>query len=328
MKAAAMTPSTAFFYACDENYHEMTQYSLCSLMRAGGPGLNIHFFQYGYTRPCERLEAIAREAGHNFVIETLPHNATSDSFEELVGEGLHAHITGTAFLKPFVINRLASRYDYIVYLDSDVLFFGPPDLSLLSGFDELAAGVLDFANFSRLDFHINCINAARSPAYINSGVLAVNAAKWTAVDFLARYRRNIARHLEECCYTDACASRDQCPINMTIDGDLRILPLDYNVQQWAIGTRFWDEALVRHYVGGRKFLSPRVHNQDERERELLRALEDALQLGEVELPVQDFGLTHAMNNLRRHHTIAERTELLEKYPVTEAAAAPVTGQGI
>ena len=314
-------PSTAFFYACDENYHAMTQYSLCSLMRAAGPGLNIHFFQYGYSRPCGRLEAIAKEAGHHLAIETLPPNVTSDSFEEAAGDGLHAHISGTAFLKPFVINRLAGQYDYVVYLDSDVLFFGSPDLTRLSGFDELAAGVLDFANFERPEFYLKCIETGRSPAYINSGVLAVNAARWIETGFLARYRRNIAQHLKACCYNEACVLRDQCPINMTIDGDLRLLPLDYNVQQWALGTRFWDEALVRHYIGRRKFLAPRVHTHDARERELLTALEDALQLGEVSLPVKDFGVARTLNNLRRRAVIAERTALLETYPVSDEVKA-------
>ncbi|MGB3627731.1 MAG: glycosyltransferase [Henriciella sp.] len=321
-----ISPSTAFFYACDENYHDMTQYSLCSLMRAAGTGLHIHFFQYGYSRPCEQLEAIAREAGHVLTVETLSLNAASEKFEESVGDGLHAHITGTAFVKPFVINQLAAKYDYIIYLDSDVLFFDQPDLSCLTGFDELAAGVLDFANFARPEFYLNCLNAELSPAYINSGVLAVNAARWKAVDFLARYRRNIRRHIEGCAYMEACATRDQCPINMTINGDLRILPLDYNVQQWAIGTRFWDAARVRHYIGSRKFLSPRIHSHDERERELLRGLEADLQIGAIDLPVKDFGLAHAMNNFRRHNTIAERTAMLEKYPVTEAVgAAQVAG---
>ena len=315
LKARDMNqPRTAFVYLCDRKYHEMTQYSLCSLMEAADRPLHIHFFQYDYDLDCPRLEAMASELGHKLFRTPLEPNIASEEFERGVGDGRHLHVTGTAFVKPFVVNRLAKTYDYVVYLDSDLLFFEALDWSQIEGFDEVAAGVLDFANFARPEFYLHCVQNAVPPAYVNSGFLAFNARKWKEVGFLERYLENIRLHLEHCSYFDNCELRDQCPINMTINGDIKILPLDMNVQQWALGTRFWDQATVRHYVGARKFLAPKMHTHDDRERQLLLSLENDLQLGLIDLPMQDFGIAHAMNNLRRQSKITSRSGMLEMYP--------------
>ena len=310
---------TVYFYLCDANYHEMSQYSIYSLLRVADRKLTLYFFQYDYEAPCPALQQQAQALGHDLIVETLPANKVGEAFERKVDKGAHRHITGTSFLKAFLVDRLARKYDYVVYLDSDVLFYEPFDFGLMSGFDETAAGVLDYDSFSKPDFYRNCEREGLSPAYVNAGFMAFNARKWKARDCFAAYQENIRQHLEGCVYFEGCRLRDQCPMNLTVDGDVRIWPLGMNVQQWAIGTDAWAAATVRHYVGSRKFMSPNIHSIDQRERQLLGELEAGLGLGALSLPLNDFGLAFALNKVRRKRIIDERRQLLATYADKAAA---------
>jgi hypothetical protein len=62
------------------------------------------------------------------------------------------------------IDRLAARYDRIVYIDGDIVLFTPVDFSEIPEFSTLLAAVYDFVSYMDYDGH-GAFEVERPPRY-------------------------------------------------------------------------------------------------------------------------------------------------------------------
>ncbi len=287
-------------YVVDANYHDMTLFALASIARCHRASLDFHFMQDGYSRDFEQGFVRFIEArGHRLVRSRVAFEPVSD---EGADERLrYTHITNTAFLRAQALDALAADYDYILYVDGDVLAFEDIHLEAVAGFDELCAAGFDLSIATGLDcpeIFTNCKRNGVSPDFFNSGMLVVNASKWQATRACERYVDSLRRHSVCCPYFTVCNPNDQCALNMMVAGDWRRLPKSWNVQKSAIHTKVWATAAIRHYTGRRKFLPIRRRTCDPREHALLQTLSR-----EAGLPawngLYDFGVSYWLNKMRR-----------------------------
>jgi lipopolysaccharide biosynthesis glycosyltransferase len=303
----------AVLYTCDSNYHELTHYSLASIARANRSPLDFHIVQVDYERALlSQLEAFVSARGHRLIRTTSPATAVKSTSRK--GSGWE-HLSDTMFHKSAAILSLTQDYDYIVYVDSDILAFEELQLDALVGFDELCAACLDIpATSGILDpgFFSNCERNGLSPDFFNSGLIIANAPKWLASKVHERFIEALPRHVEEGCpYFGNCTMSDQCLFNMVVDGQFLKLPLTLNMQQGALHTRDWATAIIRHYSGPRKFLNWRPWTCDPRQHRLLRAISREVGLRPPS-GVYDFGVSYQLNGVRRRGTRTQFQHAIEK----------------
>ena len=325
LKPHASAPSsvqTAVLFLCDRNYHDLTLYSIVSLAMHHGAPLDIHFYQDGYTEDAypatrERIESL----GHRLIVRNT-RELVAPTFSSRTRE-VRGYISDTALLKVCAIGQIAPAYDYVAYVDSDVLVFDDLRLQELAGFGQLCAGVLDFPMATGNEdprFFDNCARNDLSTRYINAGFYIINSDRWLETDFVERYAAAVNEHNQICHYLTRCVLRDQCPFNMALGSDVHLLPLSYNVQRWALYSRHWQTAKLRHYTGGRKFLDPLPIRTDRREDRLMRRLEAFGGLPARRRRPRDFAALYYLNGFRRRNDIAAREAALDKL----AAIAPAT----
>lgn len=307
----ASASKVAVVYICDKNYHDLTAVSIMSLARVTTFPLHIFFFQDAYLQDLDpRVVELVESHGHE--VEVRPAPQLSGDFSER-NRAARQYISDTTLLKPTAIDSLVTDFDYVVYIDSDVLIFEDLNIEDVLGFEELCAGCIDFpmvSGYEDPNFSENCEKHGRSPNYINAGFYIVNSSRWREIDFIKRYTDAVNSHNANCEYLSNCVLRDQCPFNMAIDGDVFLLPISYNVQRWAIYTKEWHAAKARHYTGGRKFLEPSIVKTDRREFSLMNRLakESGLELRASKS--YDQGILYAANRIRRSSDLHERKTAL------------------
>lgn len=304
----------AAVYITDARYHDMTLYSLASLARSQTTPLALCIVQSGYSRPVPpALESMVKSRGHTLElinIEAAAPVTTPISVDVLEK---YRHISATTFLKTRAIDAIASRFDYILYLDGDVLIFDDLEIERVVGFPETIAACLDLSSSTGIDdpeFFINCEGHGVSPSFFNAGVMLVNARRWLQTNVSARYTENLLRHRDQGCpYFNTCSPNDQCALNMTLGREMQRLPTVWNTQKSALHTSAWETASIRHYTGPRKFLPIRAWACDRREHALLWAISH-----EYDLPaptgLYDFGLSYALNKIRRRKTVAQYERII------------------
>jgi lipopolysaccharide biosynthesis glycosyltransferase len=312
----------AAVYLCDRNYHDLTTCSIASLARSHCEPIDIFLFQHEYERALtEKLASFIAAKGHRCIIRSADV-AVSGSIGGRKRPG-RDYVSETSLLKPSCINELVDEYRYITYLDSDVLVFKDLKLYELSDFNELCAGCLDFpmvSGYEDRNFFQNCANSGLSDNYINAGFYIVNSERWREVSFLERYIAQVEMHNNHCNYLDECVLRDQCPFNMAIGGDVKLLPLTYNVQRWALGTHAWKHAAARHYTGKRKFLEPLITKTDRQEYALISELVAQAGIVPSAARVRDGGLTYMLNCVRRRADLKRREKALGSLEARRYAA--------
>jgi lipopolysaccharide biosynthesis glycosyltransferase len=292
----------AVLYTCDINYHELTLYSLASIARVHRRPLDFHIVQIDYRRSVPtRLEEFVSSRGHRLI--TTASSATPVKSEPRAGSSWE-HITDAMFHKSAAIQSLIQDYDYILYVDSDILAFGELQLDALVGFEEPCAACLDLpvvSGIEHADFFGNCERNGVSANFFNVGVIIVNASKWHAVRAHDRFIEALTRHADGCPYFSNCILNDQCAFNMVVAGDFVKLPLTFNMQQGALHTRAWQTATMRHYNGKNKFLSWRPWTCDVAQHTLLRAISHDTGLG-APSRAYDLGVSYWLNGIRRRKT--------------------------
>jgi lipopolysaccharide biosynthesis glycosyltransferase len=328
----------AVLYTCDKNYHELTLYSLASIARVHRSPLDFHIVQVDYEQAISsELEEFVSARGHRLIRTISP--ATAVKSESRKGSSWE-HITDVMFHKSAAIHSLTQDYDYIVYVDGDILAFGELQLDALAGFDELCAACLDIpvtSGIEHADFHSNCERNNASPDFFNTGVIMVNASKWLGTKAHERFIEALARHAAGCPYFRNCILNDQCVFNMVVAGDFLKLPLTLNMQQGALHTRDWATAIIRHYSGPRKFLNWRPWTCDPRQHRLLHAISRETGLRPPS-GIYDFGVSYQLNGVRRRgaktqfeHAIEELSRGAQRQrPMSrlspERARGPLTGR--
>ena len=299
-------PKIAVVYVCDENYHDLTIYSIASIARFHSAPLDFFFMQSGYQRaaPAGLLDVLATR-DHSLVVEKAPPLGTIAP--SLGMERQYSHISAAMFLKAAAIDTLVGRYEYVLYLDSDTLAFGDLHCEQIAGFKETAAACPDLSIASGLEdprFFSNCQRNGVSPVFFNSGVVMINSRKWIEGRANARFLENVLLHETKCPYFAPCEPNDQCAFNMTLGCDLKLLPVRWNVQKSALHTPTWETALIRHYTGPAKFLSVRPWTCDPREHALVKSI-----TVECRLPLRyqfyDSGFSYGLNKIRRRRTVSK-----------------------
>ncbi|PZV35751.1 glycosyltransferase family 8 protein [Mesorhizobium kowhaii] len=327
--AASPGPSRtriAAAYLCDSNYHDITLYSLASFARSHSRPLDFHFFQVGYRKdvPARFKDFLA---SRNHTIHVIDAPFARPAFEIRERPGKHRHITETALLKERAIGELSEAYDYVLYLDGDMLAFGDVHCEQVAGFNEIAAACLDLSIGTGIDDPLifdRCNVYGLSPRYFNSGLMLINSRKWRETEAERRFSENLQQHLDHCPYMNACPTHDQCVFNMTFDSDTLLLPISLNVQKCALHTHAWRTATVRHYTGPRKFLPVRARTCDPREHALLRAISR-----ETGLPgpgwVYDHGISYLVNKVRRRKEIAVYEHALAQQRIADVGTLEFDG---
>jgi lipopolysaccharide biosynthesis glycosyltransferase len=298
----------AVAYVTDRNYHEMTMFALASVALAHRTPVDFYLFQNGYVAEVPaRYRVSVEKRGHRLTVRQAPAYAPAEGL--LIGK----HLTSTTLLRVSAIEELSHTHQYVLYLDGDTLAFGDLKCEQLAGFPETAAACLDLSVSTGFDdplFAQNCSKNGVSPEFFNAGVIMINGRRWLETKALARFTRNLHRHSEFCAYTGKCFPNDQCALNLTLGFDFKKLPVAYNVQKSAFQTRAWSTALVRHYTGKAKFMRVLPWRCDSREYRLLKRI--CAETG-LKLPpgIFDFGLSYALNTLRRRRTVVQYDEAIK-----------------
>jgi lipopolysaccharide biosynthesis glycosyltransferase len=298
--------AVAVAYICDQNYHHMTLYSLASVARSQRSKLDFYLMQSGYTKTLPpSFEKAVGSRGHRISVMSVP---AANAFSETNRDNLrYSHISSTMFLKNRVFDLLSDGYDYILYLDSDVLVFNDLHSERVVGFEQIASACVDLSistGFDDPSFLLNCKRHGVSPYFFNSGVMIINTRKWQATNASERYVANLILHEKGCPYFSTCEPNDQCALNITLGTDLKLLPVTWNVQKSALHTHAWKDALIRHYTGRTKFLPVQLRVCDPREYALLCAISNEFDLPAPNGPY-DFGVFYQLNRIRRYQTITK-----------------------
>jgi lipopolysaccharide biosynthesis glycosyltransferase len=313
-------PKIAVVYVCDANFHDLTLYSLASVARLHRAPLDFFLMQSEYLRAAPPTLIEMMTAGrHSLIVKGAPPLAASIS---LSPQGRYSHVSIAMFLRVSAIDSLASTYDYVLYLDGDTLAFGDLHCEQIAGFTESAAACLDLSSATGFDdpsFFSNCKRNGVSTAFFNSGVIMINCKKWLETCASARFMENIFLHERGCPYFTNCWPNDQCALNMTLGSDLKLLPIQWNVQKSALHTRMWESALLRHYTGPVKFLAIRPWTCDPREHALVEAISM-----ECKLPLPskfyDFGVSYQLNKIRRIGAILKYERAIQRMITPNRAA--------
>jgi lipopolysaccharide biosynthesis glycosyltransferase len=328
----------AVVYVGDANYHDLTIYSLASVARVHSAPLDFFFLQSEYLRQVPpELVAMMKARHHSLVVKsapslqaTLPPSSARWISERFtpnpprfargsesgwsMRETRYARMPATMFQKASAIEALASAYDYVLYLDGDILAFDDLHCEQIGGFTEIAAVCLDLSTATGLDdstFFSNCESNGVSPAFFNSGVMMINCREWLKTNANGRFMENVFLHEKSCPYFGRCAPNDQCAFNMTFGSDLQLLPIAWNVQKSALHTRVWKSALLRHYTGPVKFLPGRLRTCDRREHALVSAISQECKLSSP-YKFYDLGISYQLNKFRRHNTVSQYEKAIER----------------
>lgn len=273
----------AAVYITDRNYHEITMFSVASLCRFHQSGLDVHVFQVGYADPAP-AELLAYAQTRNVRIFMRPMDFSEARLPASAQADLHGHISPVTLLKAQAIDRVAVDYDAIVYIDGDVLACRNLDFNAAFGFATSMAGVHDFVSYMPYDGQDLIAHATatgRSPDYFNAGMILISGPRWREKAMGARYLDALVSHASHCpwrhdahgAYPGGCKGADQCAFNIAAEHDWTPLDFRWNAQKPARHTPIWRDAILRHYTGPAKFLTPSPRTRDTREHTVLRQLE-------------------------------------------------------
>lgn len=297
-------------YLTDGNRDDLTYASAVALGLNHAREIDIHVVQAGFrSEPPPSVLRFLQSKGHRLAIHSL----------SAVDRGLpgNRHITPTAYAKTEAIAVASVDHDFACYVDNDTLAMRPldlaavaprkhpfgaaPDLSVSTGFDNPA-------------FFANCDRHGLAKRYFNSGLLAINVSRWACSGIPERYESAVKAHADFCPYWDgSCTDLDQCALNIATQGQWETLPVEFNVQKSAFQTRFWSQALIRHYTGPEKFLPARSHRADRHERAVLGRIARACPELGLEIPAGYLGLAYWANGLRRKAARNRISRLIDQY---------------
>ena len=261
----------AFAYVTDERGFELALHSAASVALTQAPGCDIHIFCHRFEpEQTSRLKPSFAGVGTHLTFHEIQDSAVEHY-------KTYGHVTTPALLKLSAVQRLAKRYDRVVYLDNDILVFGRLPI------DEIRFGAMPLAAVVDMDvsdsgvhrqMHLNTpdppTNNIRS--YFNSGVLIFCSEKLADGRYAQRYREALESHASACCFKLSCTSTDQCALNTTFEQEWVHLPLSYNMQAGAKFTDDWQTALIRHYCGVRKFIPIAWFRNDARDIRLINRM--------------------------------------------------------
>jgi len=293
-------------YLADRNYHSITEIAIASLLFHNALPISVHFFQVGYSQAVAApISSFAEQNGHRIEIHKLSNQDLR--FGDVQRRGAHTYVSEAALLKGSAIDALAADYDYLIYIDGDVVCFRELGLAHIGAFEQIMAAVPDFSVAAGYEKSTEAANS-----YFNSGVLLINCAVWRATSAFELYVERVVQHADHCDFMEDCGAHDQCALNMVADGDWARLPLTWNAQKIVSHTRLWRDAVLRHYTGPKKFLPITNWACDDREYKLLTRLEDQFGLPIKSRRPYDFGLAYWLNSLRRHGHVVRMQATIDR----------------
>jgi lipopolysaccharide biosynthesis glycosyltransferase len=313
---------TGVVYICDQRYHELTEFSIASLVLAHNEPLSIYFFQAGYSLALnEQLAAYISTMGHTLKIIEL--DRTKLDLSALSAAALHPHISDVTLLKAHAIDIAAQAHEMVVFADSDLLFFDKVSFSTAPEFTTTFAGVHDFVSYMPFDGQDLIRHTERtgvSSDYFNAGFLLINSARWIERKCFDLFLDNVRAHSIHCPYRHDnagndpgdCKGADQCALNMTAQYDWTPIDFRWNAQKPIRHTDIWNTALVRHYTGHRKFLAKSNVNRDRREWIVLNRIQKQVGLTPFDQIRYDAGALYMLDAIKYHKVTGEYKRLLRK----------------
>ena len=297
----ARTMRAAFVYVTDGRGFDLAKHSTMSLALSQ-PGLrDIFIFCYRFVAELpSSYRAAMRARGIRLTLEDIGDPV-------LERHPTKGHVTTPTLLKLSAVQKLIGLYDRIVYLDNDMLVFADLRIETLAFGDAPVAAVID-ADLSptgalrHSDWSRNGYGTDDVGGYFNAGFMIFESRNWQEA-FMERYSAALDRHDLECHYKIDCTSNDQCALNSVFHENWLRLPPSYNMQASAKFTECWNNALVRHYCGPRKFMPPSLFRNDGKDVRYLKRIGRAAGLQEPGLP-RLYEILFRLNVLRQHRTRA------------------------
>ena len=255
---------SALVFLTDQRGFELTEHAAAAALITQGSIRHIIVFCVDFL-PLEQTRLQEQAKNRDFAFEYRPIDGVCSARVGYVASDAHSHVTSAALLKMAALNALSTEFDRALYVDSDVLLMQDFELAKIDFGGAAIAAVYDIARSGGLssdpDFFERCAAYGRSPHYFNSGVIAVDFARWNA-HYVLQYNLALLEHAKRCDYKADCSSTDQCAWNRVFERAWKRLPLTLNLQACAMFSYHWTDAVVRHYVGPVKFIPFRAWRND------------------------------------------------------------------
>ena len=297
-----MTDSFCVLYFCDQNLHDETLFSIASLAKASQVPVDVVFIQANYDAPlADAYLSYIRERNCRIQVKTLGYVEEDCWKNSRIAEG-ERDFKSASFHKIDAIESVLESYDWVFYVDGDVLFFEDPRLKDLIGFEEVLGACYDISAKMGVwndAFISRCKEFGVSKKYFNAGFLCINSRLWDTLNIRELYYEMTHRHTQSCPYHSGCRLVDQCIWNMVVDGRWHAFDTRYNVQASCMHSMSWRQAIMRHYTGFKpKFLPIRNRRCDRKENALIRDLNSECEM-RWDFGMYDNGFFYALNSWRR-----------------------------
>jgi lipopolysaccharide biosynthesis glycosyltransferase len=301
---------SAICLVTDERGYDLTRHSVIVATLTQETIKDIVVYCVGFTpSDAENITHIGLKRGFNVEFKRLSLGNLGES------GNTQTHVTRTANLKILALNDLRSHYNRAIYIDGDVLLMKDIRLDKMEFESKPIAAAYDIAETGGItnpDFLERCVDLGKSPHYFNSGVIAVDYARWST-EFVSRFEALAKIHGHGCDYNAQCVTQDQCVMNMVFENNWSRLPLTLNFQACGMFSEHWKSASVRHYVGPKKFLPNRPERSDALEIDLVNRARREMGLKRIGIPGGEFAMRLNMVRNRRYtRRVCEAIALVER----------------
>jgi lipopolysaccharide biosynthesis glycosyltransferase len=210
-----------FAFACDKNYFDYFNILVDSIERNTSISYDYHLFSFD-DLPISKA-----------VVEFELHKLSIEDFDYLP---LNVHLTPETYIR-FVIPKYLDRYDYVIYLDVDMLVLGDIDDLVKRIYDVPFIGAVDAMDSSLAAHH----NLHR---YWNAGLLVVNTKWWIKNNVEVK----LFDRLQDKYFVKRLRFSDQCVINVVLCDFIQEIDLKFNVHSNVN----IPETRIRHFSGNIK----------------------------------------------------------------------------
>ena len=218
-------PETKFciFYELDDSYAVQVGASLCSLYENNQdlPEIDTWIFTEDLKlENREKLQAIAGKFGRKIMFmdtETVYRMVSERCGADLMPDDRNA--TYIYYVRMFVGNMLAEKYDYALHVDGDTLVMGKIGEIFDYAGDNSISATIDIHTVPKK----KSVGFKPEDPYFNCGILVLNLKRWVE----DRCEQRIIDHITKA--VSGYYLKDQDVMNLEFRGEIGTLPLKYNV---------------------------------------------------------------------------------------------------
>ena len=221
--------------ATDDNYVALCGIMLTSLY-LNNRDINIHVYLL--------TEGINENDSSKLKQTAKQYNATLTILKVEASQFSHCplwpgdHLSIAAYYRLMASSLLPDSVDKILYLDCDIIVNGSLKSLWNLDIENSAIGAVPDAEFYNEEFY-HRLHLPKNKIYFNSGVLLINLKYWRM--------HNVENRCFACIeqQRDVLLFHDQDTLNVVLQDEVKVLPLQYNLQ-----TPFLLADFSKHYVSG------------------------------------------------------------------------------